>query len=30
MQLPNVTGVGVGEKGGKKVIKVFVTARRSR
>lgn len=25
MQLPNVTGVGIGEKGGKKVIKVFVT-----
>ena len=25
MQLPNVTGVGVGERGGKKVIKVFVT-----
>ena len=25
MQLPNVTGVGIGEKNGKKVIKVFVT-----
>ena len=25
MQLPNVTGVGIGEKAGKKVIKVFVT-----
>jgi hypothetical protein len=25
MQLPNVTGVGVGEKAGKPVIKVFVT-----
>jgi hypothetical protein len=25
MQLPNVTGVGIGEKGGKQVIKVFVT-----
>ncbi len=25
MQLSNVTGVGVGEKEGKKVIKVFVT-----
>jgi hypothetical protein len=25
MQLPNVTGVGVGEKVGKPVIKVFVT-----
>ena len=25
MQLPNVNGVGIGEKGGKEVIKVFVT-----
>ncbi len=25
MRLPNVTGVGIGEKKGKKVIKVFVT-----
>ena len=25
MQLPNVTGVGLGEKGGRPVIKVFVT-----
>jgi hypothetical protein len=25
MRLPNVTGVGSGEKGGKEVIKVFVT-----
>lgn len=25
MQLPNVTGLGIGEKGGKPVIKVFVT-----
>lgn len=25
MQLPNVTGVGIGQKKGKKVIKVFVT-----
>ncbi len=25
MQLPNVTGVGIGEKAGKEVIKVFVT-----
>ena len=25
MQLPNVTGIGIGEKAGKKVIKVFVT-----
>ena len=25
MELPNVTGVGIGEKAGKKVIKVFVT-----
>ena len=25
MRLPNVTGVGIGEKGGKPVIKVFVT-----
>ncbi len=25
MQLPNVTGVGIGEKDGKPVIKVFVT-----
>lgn len=25
MQLPNVTGVGIGEKAGKRVIKVFVT-----
>lgn len=25
MQLPNVTGVGIGEKAGKKVVKVFVT-----
>ncbi|MEJ2559243.1 MAG: hypothetical protein P8186_24110 [Anaerolineae bacterium] len=25
MQLPNVTGVGIGQKGGKEVIKVFVT-----
>jgi len=24
MQLPNVTGVGIGEKAGKKVVKVFV------
>ena len=25
MRRPNVTGVGIGEKGGKEVIKVFVT-----
>lgn len=25
MKLPNVTGVGIGEKQGKKVLKVFVT-----
>jgi hypothetical protein len=25
MQLPNVTGVGIGQKRGKEVIKVFVT-----
>ncbi len=25
MRLPNVTGVGIGEKAGKKVLKVFVT-----
>lgn len=25
MQLPNVTGVGIGKKAGKQVIKVFVT-----
>jgi hypothetical protein len=25
MGMPNVTGVGIGEKGGKEVIKVFVT-----
>jgi hypothetical protein len=25
MRLPNVTGVGIGEKAGTKVIKVFVT-----
>lgn len=25
MRLPNVTGVGIGEKNGKTVIKVFVT-----
>jgi hypothetical protein len=25
MQLPNVTGVGIGEKSGTQVIKVFVT-----
>ena len=25
MELPNVTGVGIGDKAGKKVIKVFVT-----
>lgn len=25
LQLPNVTGVGIGEKDGKPVIKVFVT-----
>ena len=25
MQLPNVTGVGIGEKAGKQVLKVFVT-----
>lgn len=25
MELPNVTGVGIGQKGGKEVIKVFVT-----
>ena len=25
MQLPNVTGVGIGEEAGKAVIKVFVT-----
>jgi hypothetical protein len=25
MQLPNVTGVGIGQKSGKEVIKVFVT-----
>ena len=27
MRIPNVTGVGIGEKGGKEVIKVFVTHR---
>lgn len=27
MRLPNVTGVGIGERSGKKVIKVFVTHR---
>ena len=27
MSLPNVTGVGIGEKNGKPVIKVFVTRR---
>ena len=27
MRLPNVTGVGIGEKAGKKVIKVFVTTK---
>ena len=27
MRLPNVTGVGIGEKAGKVVIKVFVTHR---
>ena len=27
MSLPNVTGVGIGEKNGKPVIKVFVTHR---
>jgi len=25
MQLPNVTGVGIGEEGGRPVIKVYVT-----
>jgi hypothetical protein len=25
LELPNVTGVGIGERGGKPVIKVFVT-----
>ena len=25
MRLPNVTGVGIGEKAGRKVLKVFVT-----
>ena len=25
MRLPNVVGVGIGEKGGKKVIKILVT-----
>lgn len=25
MELPNVTGLGIGEKAGKEVIKVFVT-----
>lgn len=25
MELPNVTGVGIGDKAGKEVIKVFVT-----
>jgi hypothetical protein len=25
MELPNVTGVGIGERGGKEVLKVFVT-----
>ena len=25
LRLPNVTGVGIGERGGKRVIKVFVT-----
>jgi hypothetical protein len=25
MSLPNVTGVGIGEKNGKKVLKVYVT-----
>ena len=25
MQLPNVTGIGIGKKGGKNVIKIFVT-----
>lgn len=27
MRLPNVTGVGIGEKAGKTVIKIFVTHR---
>jgi hypothetical protein len=27
LQLPNVTGLGIGEKAGKPVIKVFVTHR---
>jgi len=27
MALPNVVGVGIGEKAGKKVIKVFVTTK---
>jgi hypothetical protein len=27
MQLPNVTGVGIGEKAGREVIKVFVTSK---
>jgi hypothetical protein len=27
MGLPNVVGVGIGEKGGQQVIKVFVTAK---
>lgn len=27
MRFPNVTGLGIGEKSGKKVIKVFVTCK---
>lgn len=27
MKLPNVVGCGIGERGGRKVIKVFVTAK---
>lgn len=27
LALPNVTGVGIGEKGGRPVLKVFVTAK---
>ena len=30
IQLPNVTGMGIGEKAGKAVIKVFVTHKVSR
>lgn len=28
MRLPNVTGIGIGERAGKRVIKVFVTRKR--